>query len=178
MAGVVWITGLSGSGKSTLAREVAAKLRACGQTVILLDGDELRNIFVTPASGMEPYSRETRVALSMQYARLCNLITKQKTSAVIATVSLFEEVHSWNRDNLANYFEVYLDVPMEVLRERDPKGIYSGFHSGKLTNVVGLDIRADVPKAPDYSVEYSPDQKVAEVANAVTKAFITMRDSS
>ena len=151
---VIWITGLSGSGKTTLAQEVANLLRSSGDQLILLDGDELREIFILESSDDKLFSRQTRLKLALQYANLCKLIASQGINVVIATISLFSEVHAWNRMNLQDYFEVYLDVPLEILRNRDPKGIYKRYDKNQELGVVGLDINFDAPTNPDLVLKY------------------------
>lgn len=161
---VVWITGLSGSGKSTLAREVTARLRANGDAVVMLDGDELREVFGAVAANVQNHGRQARLALAMQYSYLCHVIAAQGLTVVIATISLFREVHVWNRANLPGYFEVYLKVPVEELRRRDPKGIYRRFYAGELNHVAGLDLPIDEPEAADWTVEFDPGRPVAVLA--------------
>src|ERR1700683_519240 len=100
---VVWITGLSGAGKTTLSKAVALRLRSHGDVVVLLDGDELRAVFGAVAVNVQNHGREGRLALAMQYARLCRVLANQGLTVVIATISLFREVHAWNRENLPNY---------------------------------------------------------------------------
>ncbi len=169
MSSVIWITGLSGAGKSTLARQIVEKLRFCGEPVVMLDGDELREVFGAVAANVHNHGREGRLALALQYAHLCRVIASQGFTVVIATISLFREVHAWNRANLPGYFEVYLKVPIEELRSRDPKGIYKRFDAGELTNVAGLDLLIDEPNAPDWVVEFEPDQPLVAVTEELLK---------
>jgi adenylylsulfate kinase-like enzyme/glycosyltransferase involved in cell wall biosynthesis len=161
---VIWITGLSGAGKSTLAHEVVARLRSEHESVVMLDGDELREIFGASATNSQNHNRDSRLALAMQYAQLCRMIAGQGLTVVVATISLFHEVHAWNRDNLPGYFEVYLKVPVEELRRRDPKGIYRRFDAGELINVAGLDLVIDEPVAADWVVEFLPWKTVSTQA--------------
>lgn len=161
---VIWITGLSGAGKTTLAHETAAHLRAAGKAVVMLDGDELREVFGAVAANIQNHGREGRLTLAMQYAHLCRVIAAQGLTVVISTISLFREVHAWNRANLPGYFEVYLKVPVEELRRRDPKGIYRRFDAGELTHVAGLDLPIDEPEAADWTVEFLPERPVAVLA--------------
>jgi len=162
---VIWITGLSGAGKSTLACELATRFRADSIPTVLLDGDELRSIFDVEVPIDRSYSYEARLALAMRYSKLCLSIASQGFTVVIATISLFREVHKWNRENLPGYFEVFLRVPLEELRRRDPKGIYSRFDSGELSNVAGLDLPVDEPAAPDWIVQYVPNRPVKRIAD-------------
>lgn len=162
---VIWITGLSGAGKSTLAHEVVSHLRAQGITVVMLDGDELREILGVVAVNEDNHGRDKRLALAMQYAKLCLVLASQGLTVVIATISLFHEVHAWNRANLPSYFEVYLKVPFEELRRRDPKGIYRRFDAGELTNVAGLDLQIDEPVSADRVVEFEQGRSVATLVD-------------
>jgi len=91
---------------------------------------------------------------------------------VIATISLFREVHEWNRANLPGYFEVYLKVPVEELRRRDPKGIYHRFDAGELTHVAGLDLPIDEPEAADWTVEFVPERPVGVLAEIFLNLLI------
>lgn len=155
---------MSGAGKSTLAHEVVARLRADGAAGVMLDGDELREVFGAVAANAQNHGREGRLALAMQYAHLCRILAAQGLTVVIATISLFREVHTWNRAQLPGYFEVYLKVPVDELRRRDPKGIYRRFDAGELTHVAGLDLPIDEPKAADWMAEFEPGRSVAALA--------------
>ncbi|MBK5526802.1 adenylyl-sulfate kinase [Pseudomonas sp. TH08] len=162
---VIWITGLSGAGKSTLAGEFVTRMRAEGRSVVMLDGDELREVFGAAASSTQNHGREGRLALALQYARLCKMIAAQGQTVVIATISLFREVHEWNRAHLPNYFEIYLKVPVEELRRRDPKDIYRRFDAGELHNVAGLDLDIDEPLAADCLVEFDHERSSQRLAD-------------
>lgn len=162
---VVWITGLSGAGKTTLAHEVVSRLRADGHPVVMLDGDDLREVFGAVVANARNHGRDGRLALAMQYAHLCRVIASQGLMVVIATISLFREVHAWNRANLSGYFEAYLKVPVHELRRRDPKGIYRRFDAGELTDVAGLDLPIDEPEVADWVAEFEPDQTIATLTD-------------
>jgi len=155
ISSVLWITGLSGSGKSTLAKMVYELLRSKNLKAILLDGDQLREIFRPNLN--QNYSREERMDLAMKYSKLCLNIASQNIIVIISTISLFKEIHAWNRDNLPNYFELYLKVPLDVLRSRDIKGIYKRYDKGEIKNVAGLDLKIDEPENADWVVEYDPN---------------------
>ncbi len=145
VGGVIWITGLSGSGKSTTAGRVVDVLRSRGLQVIQLDGDELRGVFGEDGYLAQNHGSEARFSLAFKYSRLCKYLGDQGQLVVIATISLYHEIHLWNRENILNYFEVFLDIDQEELRRRDPKQIYSRFDAGDLVNVVGLDLPFDEP---------------------------------
>ena len=149
---VVWITGLSGAGKTTLAEKISSDLRSSGWTVVLLDGDVLRE-----ALGIEmQHNTEDRLALAKKYSRICQMLASQGFIVVIATISLFREIHYWNRQNLPGYIEIFLKVPMSELKRRDPKGIYEKFQNGKVKNVSGLDLPVDEPLNADWVEVFDP----------------------
>ncbi len=147
---VYWITGLSGAGKSTLCRRLVEHLRDCGRTVVMLDGDELREVF---DSG-DAFTGADRLRLAMRYARLCRVIAAGAVDVAISTVSLFRDVHEWNRSNLPGYVEIFLDVPMAELCRRDPKGLYRRAARGELRDVAGLDLAVDYPTSPHVRLQW------------------------
>lgn len=175
---VIWITGLSGSGKSTLAVRVARELRLSGQPVVYLDGDELREVLSQGHQADGVMDRDSRVSLAKQYAALCRLLANQGLTVVIATISMFHQVHSWNRANIPNYLEIFLRVPLEVLRDRDPKGIYKAFAQGKLSNVAGLDLKVDEPAHPDLVINNYETTTIADAEKALLKLVGVFRAGS
>ena len=150
MGNVIWITGLSSAGKTTLAKLVTKELRSKGLAVVMLDGDDLRNVLNINTE----FSKKARLELAFKYSRLSRMISLQGTNVVVGTIALFKEIHHWNRQNIPSYYEVYLKVPITELRRRDPKGIYKRFDAGTLQNVAGLDLQVDEPFKPDLVLDY------------------------
>tara|TARA_B100000787_G_scaffold170149_1_gene164379 strand:+ start:1106 stop:1618 length:513 start_codon:yes stop_codon:yes gene_type:complete len=145
-----WVTGLSATGKTTLSSLLVSHLRDSGKTVVHLDGDELRKVLAD-----EAYTREERIALAMRYARLCRLLSEQNIDIVIAVIGMFKELHIWNRKNIKNYVEIFIDTPLSELKKRDPKNIYKNFDLGLLKNVAGVDLKIDIPSNPDVHLKWS-----------------------
>ena len=159
---VFWITGLSGAGKTTLGRELWSQLRAAGRPATFLDGDALRVVIADDLSHDAGHRRRS----AMRNARLCRLLAEQGTDVVCATISLFHDVQRWNRENIPGYHEIYLRVPIEELRRRDSKGIYAGAERGNMRDVVGLDVPAEAPEAPDLVLD---NYGTLDVATAVDR---------
>ena len=170
---VFWITGLSGAGKTTVGRELWSRLRAAGRPVTFLDGDALRAVIAEDLG----HSADNRRLSAMRNARLCRLLAGQGADVVCATISLFHEVQRWNRENIPGYREIYLRVPIDELRRRDSKGIYAGAQRGDARDVVGLDVPAEVPEAPDLVLD---NYGALDVATAVDRilAVCATRDGA
>ena len=151
---VIWITGLSGAGKTTVAEQLTLRIRCGGWQPILLDGDSLRDLFKNIELIHETYNREARIKLALQYAQICKVLSSQGFTVIIATISMFREVYAWNRANFPKYFEVYLKVPLDELRLRDPKKIYQRYDAGELNNVAGLDLQIDEPLEPHVTLDF------------------------
>ena len=168
---VIWITGLSGAGKTTLAKEIVSQLATENKEPILLDGDQLREIFVDSSNqAFSAHDSSSRLTLALKYSGLARLLSEQGFWVIVATISLFKEVHDWNRKNFKNYYEVFLDTPIEELRNRDSKKIYSRFFENKISNVAGLDLEVDQPKSPDLLVPFDPDKSVQSIAETIIKS--------
>src|SRR5271170_2624909 len=170
---VFWITGLSGAGKTTVGRELWRRLRAAGSPVTFLDGDALRAVIAEDLG----HNASDRRRSAMRNGRLCRLLAEQGADVVCATISLFHEVQRWNRKNIPGYREIYLRVPIDELRRRDSKGIYAGAQRGDARNVVGLDLPAEAPEAPDLVLD---NYGALDVATAVDRilAVCARRDGA
>ena len=169
ISNVIWITGLSAAGKTTLGRLVTEALRRQGDPAVLMDGDELREALAAVSN----HSAEARLELAHKYSRLARMVASQGVTVVVSTVALFHEIHRWNRENLPGYFEVYLKVPIDELRRRDPKGIYNRYDQGELKNVAGLDMAIEEPLHPDLVIEYqsglAPEVELQRVMEALSE---------
>jgi adenylylsulfate kinase len=139
---VIWITGLPGSGKTTLAVELVKSLRKHLANVVHLDGDSLRQVLSN-----HDYSIEGRKALALQYSGLAKLLAEQGQIVIVSTVSLFHDVHDWNRAHFPRYVEVWLQPSQDSLMQRDQKGLYTRNSS---SDVVGRGIAPEFPRQPTH----------------------------
>jgi adenylylsulfate kinase len=172
---VIWITGLAGVGKTTLAGRVVQRLRAHGAAAVLLDGDDVREAVQDPAVG---YDLASRLTNAYRICRLARLLARQDMRVVVATMSLFHEIHVWNRENLPGYLEVYVRVDFAILRARDPRGFYSRAADATEAKVVGLDLRAEEPLAPHLVVENSgPERDLEHAAAAIVAAAVAAQQA-
>ncbi len=154
---VYWLTGLSGAGKTTIGRLWRDELRQAGETVIFLDGDEMRSVFGVGLG----FSGSDRRKLAESYGRLCALLSGQGVTVVCCTISMFHSVRAWNRANIPGYYEVYIEASMDTLRRRDQKGLYSQ----NADNVAGVGLQVELPEAPDLVLDNNgartPEEQIA-----------------
>jgi bifunctional enzyme CysN/CysC len=141
--GVIWITGYSAAGKTTLSRKVEGLLRKKRISTVLLDGDDLRNIF----GDHWGYDRESRIKLARIYMRLCSHLSAQGHVVIISAIAMFDEIGDWMRLNIQNSMQVYLNVPRNERENRDKK-------TKKIYGVSNFnDEIYDVPKNPELVIE-------------------------
>ena len=149
---LVWITGLPGSGKTTLAKTLHGLMKNNIPSV-LVDGDAVREIMGHDLG----YNIKDRLANAYRIVKLNKLLTDHGLVVLCPTVSLFSEIHRWNKNNIENLIEIFIDVPMEVLISRDQKGMYSAAVRGKKKNVRGINQKFDVPKKPHFTIRNHGD---------------------
>ena len=143
--GVFWITGLSGAGKTTIANLVYNKIKLQCTNVIRIDGDVIRDVFGNDCG----YSKKDRLTSAYRNARLCKFLSDEGLITICSTISMYDEVRDWNKNNIDDYFEVYLKVPMNELKLRDKKNIYNSDSD----TVVTFDNGWHEPKTPDLIID-------------------------
>jgi cytidine diphosphoramidate kinase len=162
---VIWITGLSGAGKTTIAGALIGKLRNTGRPCILLDGDKMRQAIADPHIGYDP---ESRLICAMRICRMTQMLEQENIWVVVATMSLFQEVHQWNRSNFDKYIEVYVKVDLDVLKRRDARGLYGRAKKGEISNVAGIHYDIQNPENPDLILENnSPSEEFSIFAQKI-----------
>lgn len=149
---VIWLVGLSGSGKTTLGRELFNQWRTRAPNTVLLDGDEIRNIFKHDRTE-DAYTIEGRRVNANRMVALCELLDKQGINVICCILSIFPEILEENRQRFSRYMEVFMDAPIEILRKRDVKGLYAAAARGEMKYVVGEDIPFEKPKYADMVID-------------------------
>jgi adenylyl-sulfate kinase len=155
----VWFTGLSGAGKSTVSTLLHRRLCAAGAKVELLDGDIVR----THLSKGLGFSREDRDENIRRIGFVCELLSRNGVIAIAAAISPYREIRESLRASIPNFVEVFMECPMEVLIERDVKGLYKRALAGEIEHFTGVSDPYEPPESPELildSSQESPEQSV------------------
>jgi bifunctional enzyme CysN/CysC len=166
----VWMTGLSGSGKSTIAYSAEEMLIRAGRAAYVLDGDNLRHglnsdLGFGAADRSENVRRVGEVARLMADAGLVVLVPV--ISPFVSDRKMVREAHE--QASLA-FIEVFVDAPLEVCEQRDPKGLYARARAGEISDMTGLDSPYEPPENPDLRLDSdgsSPEELATRVVQAV-----------
>lgn len=189
---VVWFTGLSGSGKSTVANELDRRLQAAGRATMLLDGDNLRHVLCAPPGrlveeygetfaqrfglGFGPIDREENI-------RRVGAVAALMASAGLITLTAFVSPYRKDRDRVrrtvvaggreGDFWEVFVDTPLEVCEARDPKGLYRKARAGEIPNFTGISDPYEPPPNPQIRLDGAGGVNAAELAGQVFDRLVS-----
>ena len=150
---VFWLTGLSGSGKTTIANCFAKFLHNKGHLCYVLDGDNIR-------SGLNKdlgFKDTDRVENIRRIGEVAKLMVDVGVIVICASISPFETDRQAVKELFKNneFFEIFVDTPIEVCISRDPKGLYQKAKNNKIPNFTGIDSSYEIPKKPDYILKHN-----------------------
>jgi len=163
---ILWFTGLSGSGKSTTADKVEQKIAALGRHSYLLDGDNVRHGLNKDLG----FTDVDRVENIRRVAEVSRLFVDSGLIVLVSFISPFQDERRMARELVAEgeFIEVFVDTPIELCEQRDPKGLYKKARAGEIKNFTGIDSDYEPPenaeivlKSADHSVEDLADQVIA-----------------
>lgn len=163
---VIWLTGLSGAGKTTIAHALAERLREAGYRVEILDGDVVRQHF---SKGLG-FSKEDRIENIKRVAYVAHLLARNGVVVITALISPYREGRNYARQLIGDFIEVYVKCPLEVLIERDVKGLYAKALRGEIRNFTGISDPYEPPESPEVVVE-TDKETVGESVEKILKAL-------
>jgi adenylyl-sulfate kinase len=166
----IWFTGLSGAGKSTISEILERELRALGRKVEVLDGDVVR----THLSKGLGFSKEDRDTNIRRIGWVCEVLSRNDVIAIGAAISPYRSVRDEIRERIPNFFEVFVDVPLEVLIQRDTKGLYKKALAGEIKGFTGIDDPYEPPLDPELVI-HTDKEKPAESAGRILAALRELR---
>ncbi|PCH97517.1 MAG: adenylyl-sulfate kinase [Gammaproteobacteria bacterium] len=148
---LLWYTGLSGSGKSTVANAVDALLFKLGYHSYLLDGDNVRH----GLNGDLGFSDDSRIENIRRISEVSKLFLDAGLIVSTAFISPFAQDRASARAKLeaGEFIEVYIDTPIDICEQRDPKGLYKKARAGEIKDFTGIDSTYDVPNSPEIHVK-------------------------
>ncbi|MEM1544748.1 MAG: adenylyl-sulfate kinase [Candidatus Bathyarchaeia archaeon] len=166
---VVWLTGLSGAGKTTIANALAERLRAVGYKVEILDGDIVRQHF---SKGLG-FSKEDRIENIHRVAYVAHLLARNGVVVITALISPYREGRDYARQLIGDFVEVYVKCPLNVLIERDVKGLYAKALKGEIPNFTGISDPYEPPENPEVVVE-TDKETVEESVNKIWEVLTNL----
>ena len=166
----VWFTGLSGAGKTTLATALAAELAERGLEVEILDGDEVR----TNLSKGLGFSKEDRDTNIRRIGYVCRLLSRNGAGVIAAAISPYREVRNEVRRSIEAegvvFIEVFAKCPINVLAERDVKGLYKKALAGEIKEFTGVSDPYEEPLDPEVVVE-TDRERIGASVNKIVRAL-------
>ncbi|HVF91239.1 MAG TPA: adenylyl-sulfate kinase [Blastocatellia bacterium] len=155
---VIWLTGLSGAGKTTIARALSQKLALAGFRVETLDGDEVRDN-LSKGLGFSKEDRDTNI---LRIGFVARLLARNGVTVLTAAISPYrdarDEVRRMVEADGARFVEVFVRCPLDLLIERDVKGLYRKAIAGEIENFTGISDPYEEPASPDVVVDSSIEE--------------------
>jgi adenylyl-sulfate kinase len=162
----LWFTGLSASGKTTLARLLEKALVERGLKVEVLDGDIVRSNL---SKGLG-FSREDRETNLRRIAFVSKLLVRNGVVVIVATISPYRNIRDEIRTSMPNFVEVYVNCPLEVCIQRDPKGLYEKALAGEIPRFTGVNDAFDPPFNPEVEIRTdteTPEEGAVRILRAL-----------
>lgn len=164
----VWFTGLSGAGKTTLANALEREFCARGIKTFSLDGDNIRRGLSSDLG----FSESDRIENLRRIGEVAKLMCDAGLVVTAAFVSPFKKDRQLIRNLLgSDFFEIFVNTPLEVCEQRDVKGLYQKARMGEITNFTGVSSPFEIPKNPDLQVN-TVNQSIDQLVNTILEVVL------
>jgi len=176
---LLWFTGLSGSGKSTIAKAFQKEMLATGKYIVVLDGDNIRHGLNKDLD----FSESGRKENIRRIAEVAKLFVNHGALVITAFISPYIEDRQQAREVVGkqNFFEIFIDTPIEVCMQRDPKGLYKKALSGEIKHFTGISDPYEKPVQPEIHIQtknQSLEESFEELVEKLKSKSILARDLS
>lgn len=161
---VLWMTGLSGAGKTTIALILVDELKKRGMKVERLDGDVVRQSLTRDLG----FSKEDRDKNIERVSFVAKLLSRNGVGCICSFISPYQAVRDQVRAETTNFMEVFIDAPLDVVKERDVKGLYEKAIAGEIPNFTGISDPFEAPVNPDIHVRtdrQTPEESAQDILN-------------
>lgn len=197
---VIWLTGLSGCGKSTVGNELESILFEKGCATTLLDGDNVRHGLCGPSDRLRSqYGDELADRFGLGFGELDRQENIRRVGHVAAmmaasglmTITAFVSPYRKDRDDVrrivdesrqGDFFEVFVDTPLEICEQRDPKGLYKKARAGEIKNFTGISDPYEAPTNPEVHLiggnDRTPLEQAKEIANRLVESGVIQNTDS
>jgi len=147
---LIWMTGLSGAGKTTMAKALVEKLQSQGHSAMVLDGDEIRDIFKNNG-----FDKEARVKHNQDVGKMAVYLQSQGIIPIVSLISPYAEARDYVRGISKDFTEVYVSTSINECERRDVKGLYKKVRSGEIKDFTGIHDSApyEAPKNPEINLD-------------------------
>ena len=159
---VLWMTGLSGAGKTTIALELLQQLADRGLRLERLDGDVVRESLTSDLG----FTAEDRRKNIERITFVAKLLSRNGVGCVCSFISPYQAVRDHVRANTTNFLEIFVDAPLDVVIDRDVKGLYKKALAGEIPNFTGVSDPFEAPENPDIHI-HTDQETVAESARHI-----------
>lgn len=159
---VLWMTGLSGAGKTTIALELLRQLENRGLRLERLDGDVVRESLTSDLG----FTAEDRQKNIERVTFVAKLLSRNGVGCICSFISPYQAVRDHVRTQTTNFLEVFVDAPLDVVIDRDVKGLYKKALAGEIPNFTGVSDPFEAPANPDIHIR-TDQETVAESARHI-----------
>lgn len=175
---VLWMTGLSGSGKTTIALILEEELRGRGIKVERLDGDIVRESLTRDLG----FSKEDRERNIERVTFVAKLLSRNGVACICSFISPYQSIRDRVREETTNFIEVFVDASLDILVDRDVKGLYKKAIEGKIPNFTGISDPFEAPDSPDIHVQtdlQTPHESAGKIMGNLEKmGLIPLREAA
>jgi len=146
---MLFFTGLSGAGKTTIAKSILKKLQDEGHSAMLLDGDEIRDIFKNYG-----FDKAARIKHNQDVGKMAVYLQSQGIIPIVSLISPYTEAREYIRNISSDFTEIYVNTSLEACEKRDVKGLYKKVRNGEIKDFTGIHDTApyEIPTNPEITV--------------------------
>lgn len=172
---VLWMTGLSGAGKTTIALILVEELKERGLRVERLDGDVVRQSLTRDLG----FTKEDRDKNIERVTFVAKLLSRNGVACICSFISPYQRVRDQVRAETTNFIEVFIDAPLEVVMERDVKGLYAKAVAGEIPNFTGISDPFEAPTSPEIHIrtdQQTPQESAQVIIDYLQERGLVARD--